>query len=266
MFLVSQYHINVGPRLCPSLTLWPECVSVSLIHTDLKWNEKRLTFCSQSSLRSSLCGELPTAHCASSTSSWLACPPWRLSSAAAGSTVSSFTLTTKTHTAVRSRLGRGDDATGVSKGGRCEVAGCMMTTGWTVSMHVTCNRVAPCALVLLRNDGGWTGQNGDGSDQCKLWKKKIKSYNNDGKLSHVQIRGINYVCHSKYQNIQRVYFEKWQNNERNLKTTDFSKKRNVQCIINVHISFMIKNPMLVQALITGNDKFYMHWNGLLNLG
>lgn len=53
-----------------------------------------LTFCSQSSFRSSLCGELPTPHWASSTSSWLTCPPWRLSIAAAGSTVSSFTLTT----------------------------------------------------------------------------------------------------------------------------------------------------------------------------
>lgn len=57
-----------------------------------------LTFCSHSSLRSSLWGELPTPHCGSNTSSWLTWwPPVLPSIIAPGSTVSSFTLHTQLH-------------------------------------------------------------------------------------------------------------------------------------------------------------------------
>lgn len=62
------------------------------IKRTFKQKDVYLTFCSHRSFRSSLCGELPTPHWASSTSSWLMCPPWWLSITAAESTVSSFTL------------------------------------------------------------------------------------------------------------------------------------------------------------------------------
>lgn len=83
------------------------CVYLQGIWTDVHLNRGGLnalayvflTFCSHSSLRSSLWGELPTPHCGSNTSSWLTWwPPVLPSITAPGSTVSSFTLHAQLHT------------------------------------------------------------------------------------------------------------------------------------------------------------------------
>lgn len=90
----AEHHVAVGRLQVPAevgVRLWTQsCCGFRCVRA-----ADVLTFCSQSSFRSSLCGELPTPHWASSTSSWVMCPPsWLSIMAAAGSTVSSFTLTT----------------------------------------------------------------------------------------------------------------------------------------------------------------------------
>ncbi|TNN68157.1 hypothetical protein EYF80_021640 [Liparis tanakae] len=57
------------------------------------WRPPKENELKHSSFRSSLCGELPTAHWSSSSSSWSTCPaPWQRADAPSGSTASSFAL------------------------------------------------------------------------------------------------------------------------------------------------------------------------------